>query len=73
MNYWQIHKKFNKARELAGYGKYDIQMRDLRHKNAVDDSLENANVRLGHASVTMTEKYRNVLVGKIARPIAKLK
>lgn len=73
ISYYVFYNKYRAARKLAGFKSYNIQMRDLRHKNSVDSSLTEANARLGHSSITMTEKYRGVLIGKGARPITRLK
>ena len=46
-------------------------MRDLRAKNASDDTLENANMRLMHTTTNMTDKYRRKHKGAIVRPLMK--
>lgn len=71
-SYDQIYRKFKKARNQAGYESFEIQFRDLRRKNATDDTLENANIRLAHTTTKMTEAYRNNVMGVIARPLPKL-
>lgn len=55
----QLEHHFKKARTKAGYKAYDIQMRDLRSKNACDSTGEEANIRLAHTTQAMTDKYRN--------------
>ena len=69
--YWNMNNKWKKAREQAGYKSFEIQLRDLRHKNATDDTAENANIRLAHTSMNMTESYRNNILGVLARPLNK--
>jgi len=64
--------KFKLARSKAGYRAFEIQMRDLRHKSATDDSLTSANVRLAHTTIGMTEKYRNNVRRILAMPLEKL-
>jgi len=64
--------KFKLARSKAGYRSFEIQMRDLRHKSATDDSLTSANVRLAHTTIGMTEKYRNNVRRVMAMPLEKL-
>jgi integrase len=72
LSYWTINNKFKTARTLAGYKSFDIQLRDLRHKNASSSTLEEASQRLGHSSMAMTEKYRNNVMTVTVRPIKKL-
>lgn len=67
-----LNAKFVLARERAGYASYEIQLRDLRHKSATDDSLTSANVRLAHTTIGMTEKYRNNIRRVFAMPLEKL-
>jgi integrase len=58
----QMRYRFDKAREKAGIAKIDFQFRDLRAKAGTDKAEDSGDIRqaqkqLGHASVTMTEKY----------------
>jgi len=64
--------KFKRARAKAGFKPYEIQLRDLRSKNASDDTLEAANTRLAHTTTTMTERYRNKVRSVTVRPLDKL-
>lgn len=70
--YYQIERKFKVARKRAGFKAFEIQMRDLRRTNATMDTLVGANIRLGHKTMAMTEKYRDNVIGVIARPTDKL-
>lgn len=67
-----LQDKFKRARKLAGYKPYEIQMRDLRSKNACDSDLETANIRLAHTNMSMTEHYRNKVMTKIVMPLEKI-
>lgn len=67
-----LEDKFGKARKLAGYKPFEIQMRDIRAKNASDDTLEQANIRLTHTTTNMTDKYRRKRKGAVVRPLSKL-
>jgi integrase len=67
MTYNALRKRFDAARTSSGVS---FQFRDLRAKNASDpDSLEAAKLRLGHASVTMTERYVRSRIGQKVLPL----
>ncbi len=60
--YSMLRKHFDKAREKAGIKKADFQFRDLRAKAGTDKTessgdIRQAQMQLGHSSVTMTEHY----------------
>lgn len=65
----RLEDYFHAARTKAGYEPFDIQMRDIRAKNASDDTLENANIRLMHTTTNMTDKYRRKHKGAEIRPL----
>jgi integrase len=67
-----LEDKFKKARLLAGFKSFQIQLRDLRAKNASDDTLANANTRLTHTTTNMTDKYRRKHKGGTVMPLMKL-
>ena len=70
--YRTIYHRYEKARKLAGFSSYEIQVRDLRSKNACDSTLSDANVRLAHTNIAMTERYRDKVMGKVVMPLDKL-
>ena len=70
--YRTIYQRYEKARRLAGFTSYEIQVRDLRSKNACDSTLADANVRLAHTNIAMTERYRDKVKGKVVMPLGKL-
>ena len=56
-----LRGRFDRARKLAGV---DFQMRDLRAKSASDTvDIGDAQRRLAHSSVAMTERYRRAHIG----------
>lgn len=67
-----LQGKFRKARELAGFKPFEIQMRDLRSKNACDSDAETANVRLAHTTQSMTDKYRDKVRSAMVMPLDKI-
>lgn len=67
-----LSNRFDTVRKKAGFNAYDMQLRDLRRKNAVYSTSEDAKDRLGHASTTMTDDYRNNVMSVLVRPIPKL-
>jgi integrase len=72
MSRYTLEDKFDRARTLAGFKPFDLQMRDLRKKNASNSTLADANLRLGHSTTTMTEYYRDNVMSVTVRPLAKL-
>ena len=70
--YDTIYSRYVKARRAAGFASYEIQVRDLRSKNACDSTLADANVRLAHTNIAMTERYRDKVKGKVVMPLDKL-
>lgn len=73
VSYFKIYNEFRRLRKDLGYQSYDIQIRDVRRKNAREDTAENSQARLGHASITMTEMYRDTDANVLSRPITRLK
>lgn len=67
-----LSNRFHTVRKKAGYQPYELQLRDLRRKNSVFSTSEDAKERLGHSSTSMTEHYRNNVMSVLVRPIPKL-
>ena len=72
ISYSVVKRAYNMARKKAGFKPFEIQMRDLRAKNACDDPLDVANIRLAHTKTHMTDHYRNKVKGAIVRPLIKI-
>jgi integrase len=69
---YTLSDKFDRARKKAGFKPFDMQLRDLRRKNASNSSLDDANQRLGHSTTDMTRRYQNNVMSTVVRPILKL-
>lgn len=67
----RLEQNFARARESAGFKSFEIQLRDIRAKNASDDTSENANLRLMHTTTAMTDKYRRAHMGAVVQPLHK--
>ena len=78
LNNEPIHRQtrpypIDRARELAGIDKKDFQFRGLRAKAGTDTAestgdIYRAQQQLGHANVTMTQKYIRERKGDVIKP-----
>jgi integrase len=69
---YTLSDKFNRYRAKAGFKPFEIQLRDLRRKNASNSTLEEAKARLGHSNSKTTENYRNNVMSVTVRPIERV-
>lgn len=74
--YTMLRNAFDRAREIAGIDKKDFQFRDLRAKAGTDTAestgdIYRAQQQLGHANVTMTQKYIRERKGDVIKPTRK--
>lgn len=67
-----LSNRFHTIRKKAGFDPYELQLRDLRRKNSVFSTSEDAKERLGHSSTSMTDRYRDNVMSVLVRPIPKL-
>lgn len=66
LTYWQFNRQFNEAIAKTGV---EFQFRDLRGKAATDlDNLHEAQLLLGHANQSRTEKYVKRIAGSVTKP-----
>jgi len=73
MTYSTLRSRFDLAREKAGVGKAEFQLRDLRAKAGTDKAESSGDIlkardQLGHTTVVMTEQYIRARRGKAVTP-----